>query len=197
VFLSGDVHFAFTIEATFAEANRSLQMAQLTSSALKNTGKENKQYVGRIIEPVGNRLDTILGWKKAPTSRALERLYVELRNAFLSAEYRRYVEARITAVEATLQKRPVTMTDAQAKEFDIVEPADWVETFSYRRNSPLDELPIVGENNVGLVRFSGGLSRLEHTLIVSTEGRVKPIPVAVDLMPLPTAMPTLDTLGRP
>jgi hypothetical protein len=174
VFFSGDVHYAFSIRAELEHQHRGLKVVQLTSSSLKNTGASNRRGAGGILEPVPNRTDRVLGWLRSPPSARVTNLDRALEDApAIEAPGRTFKK---TAILKALNQEPVFLHAADAALLEITEPPDWTESITYLAQQPsANELPIVGDNNLGLVRFEAGWHRLEHHLLVPRKGKAQPL----------------------
>jgi hypothetical protein len=180
VLLSGDVHYAYSISATFASARRTLPITQLTSSSLKNTGTKNK--VLSKVRLLG-RTDRTVGWNRRPRSGRLEKLLGQVSAGSVSRPDIHAVKKEIERIQAELRRVPLVLRPHQRAELEITDEPDWEETITYVQASPLDDL-IVGQNNLGLVRFEDNGLRVQHTLFLREQGRKRPIEASIPTSPL-------------
>jgi hypothetical protein len=166
IFLSGDVHYAYSLHAfvqfkPVTSKSSVLDIIQLTSSALSNTGKKNvtaqKTYPGRIG---AKDTTSYYGWLNFDPNPAAIRFIVqrgrELTNAYL------FSDEELKEFKYTLEKLP---------EFD------WWELRHYKKIQPLRSY-LVGFNNIGLLTM--GLGKITHELWVYKDNKMRSFPVQFD-----------------
>jgi hypothetical protein len=185
VLFSGDVHYAFAIGAMFCYEGRSLPITQLTSSALKNTGWNLKWTVGMALEPIAGLTDSVMVWdKKTPVSEKLNRLVGRIAAGQVPEQDLENVIREISTIQMLISTRPLKLDSQQAKDLEISTAPDWSESITYY-GKPLSRLPIVGENNLGLVVLERNETRLEHVLLIKQEEKpMQRINIAIDIAPL-------------
>ncbi|MEJ2708995.1 MAG: hypothetical protein P8074_15390 [Anaerolineales bacterium] len=176
VFISGDVHYGFTISATFTWQGTSLPVVQLTSSALKNSGLA-LEVIG-LSSLFAGRTDRHFGWESLaedvneaemspfpepatplPAGADGQAETAGGRTVHILPGEQAAMPAKFSAVTGLMEgstavKGRLTWQDART-----FEPA-----WGYR------SLPIVGENNLGLVRFRSGNLLVQRLLIPTDEG---------------------------
>jgi hypothetical protein len=167
IFLSGDVHYGFTIQAEFEHNNRSLHILQLTSSALKNKVKD---WQGTLLAASGwpgiqaatiDRSGSKQVWLRRPTSQKL----TELRSQN-SRGANGSVQKEITAIESLLSKVPVRLTPTIAKDYKIQEKPDWEDSRIYVKTSTLRKYILTPNTNLGLVQLSPDMRQWAHHLLI-------------------------------
>lgn len=174
VFLSGDVHYGFTISASFNWQDTSLPVIQLTSSALKNSGM--------ALEVIGLsslfvcRTDRHFGWERLveDVDEADGGSFSRLPTPFPRGEESQTGMAKGRAVHILPgEKAPMpanfsAVSGISEEEGPVRSRLAWHDARTFEPAWGFRSLPIVGENNLGLVRFrSGGL--LVHRLLIPTE----------------------------
>jgi hypothetical protein len=157
-FLSGDVHYGFTISAAFAllqkERDEYLHMsiAQLTSSALKTTSLVKIAFVSEIM----GRIRQAFPWKQVVRIGWVNGKDPGNRNKLSSKSLR--VRAKPTP---HLDIRPRN----EARELAKVRPPDWIEARSIVRPTGSIFAPLlISENNIGLVTINS--NRIIHNFVV-------------------------------
>jgi hypothetical protein len=174
IFLSGDVHYGFTISASFTWQGISLPVIQLTSSALKNSGMA-LEVIG-ISSLFAGRTDRQFGWEQLvsdvnefddssysmpsmphPGDGDPKSTRKEGRTVHILPGEKAPMPANFSAVSGILEASGPVQGRLEWHDSRTFEPA-----WGFR------SLPIIGENNLGLVRFqSDGL--LVHRLLIPTE----------------------------
>jgi hypothetical protein len=163
IFLSGDVHYGFTISAVFALLNERedlrMSITQLNSSALKTTSLVKIAFVseimGRIRQLFPLKQTVRSGWMDGGTSRLLSK-------------------------SLKVKSKPTLHLQIQPRKGDykslVQSPTDWIEARSIVRTSGSVIPPlIISDNNVGLVTIDRGLNQITHDLLVrkNSKGKVK------------------------
>ena len=178
IFLSGDVHYAFTISALLSLTDgRKLSMTQLTSSALKNTGILNK--LAELIEKhkLDGGIERRFGWNKKPTSRTLGDIYSILSMPFIDPVQKLMLDLEKIKIESKLARLPVVLSSEEKLVMNIIEKHDWIEDRQYERMSgstisTIFGYTIFGDNNMGLIQMSDSSSYISHTLYTIEDGRL-------------------------
>jgi hypothetical protein len=71
VVLSGDVHYSFSVTAKIASAKSTVEVLQLTSSALKNEEPEIRQRLVRSLDHIEKTASLALWWARGDTNIAI------------------------------------------------------------------------------------------------------------------------------
>jgi len=138
IFLSGDVHYSFTMRGSFSWNNRTLHFKQITSSAQKNTGWANKKLMNFFSAWDHRR--SFQGWDQPATSQRFEEIKHNP-----SQHLREFTE-----YPAILKQHPLMLSAKKAQEMQINEPSDWQINSEYlKANHGDDGYRIVGRNNLG------------------------------------------------
>lgn len=163
IFLSGDVHYGFTISAVFAllneRENLRMSITQLNSSALKTTSLVKIAFVseilGRIQQLFPLKQTVRTGWENGGTNRVLSK-------------------------SLKVKTKPTLHLQVQPRKGDykslVQRPADWIEARSIVKTSGSLIPPlIISDNNVGLVTIDREVNRITHKLMVrkNSKGKVK------------------------
>jgi hypothetical protein len=163
IFLSGDVHYGFTISAVFAllQPNENLRMSitQLNSSALKTTSLVKIAFIseilGRIQQLFPLKQTVRTGWVNGGTDRVLSKTLKVKTKPTLHLQ----IQPRKGGYKSLVQRAP-----------------DWVEARSIVKTSGSIIPPlIISDNNVGLVNIDRDANRITHKLLVrkNSKGKVK------------------------
>jgi hypothetical protein len=124
-----------------------------------------------------------VGWNRRPRSGRLEKLLGQVSAGSVSRPDIHAVKKEIERIQAELRRVPLVLRPHQRAELEITDEPDWEETITYVQASPLDDL-IVGQNNLGLVRFEDNGLRVQHTLFLREQGRKRPIEASIPTSPL-------------
>ncbi|MEJ2210584.1 MAG: hypothetical protein P8129_16310 [Anaerolineae bacterium] len=184
VFLAGDVHYGFTITATFTWRGYTLPMLQLTSSALKNTGLALK--VVEVGSGLAGRTDRHFGW---------DQVAEDLGEAESGAARDREEDGdaggpgrSIHVVRGTPAEMPANLPRAAVPEAPGATEGrgtpHWQDARTFEPTWGFGSQPIVGENNLGLVRFRDG-NLLVHRLLIPTEGGTRSSTALAHMKPGP------------
>ncbi len=174
ILLSGDVHYGFTISATFTWRDRTLPVVQLTSSALKNTGLALR--ITELSSAVAGRTDRHFGWDHiAEDLEAVEPQASSVDSSSHAPQAAPRVKGRTIHVVQGVPE-PMPANYAVDAELEEPEPArgkgalDWQDSRTFEPTWGYRSWPIVGENNLGLVRFRDGNLLVHRLLIPTAEG---------------------------
>jgi hypothetical protein len=192
IFLGGDVHYGFTIRASFTWRNTRLPVTQLTSSAQKNTG-----FALEVIELsslFAGRTDHHVGWDSlAEDMAAAESPPASEDPQAPSGRSVHLVRGKSEPMPATL---PAHASLEQAEPTHREGAPDWQDSRTYEPNWGYRSLPIIGENNLGLLRLRSG-DLLVHRLLIPTDqgtrsatAIVGTVPGKLVLKPAPGSEPT-------
>ncbi|HEU4823661.1 MAG TPA: hypothetical protein VFS97_09590 [Nitrososphaeraceae archaeon] len=167
IFLSGDVHYGFTISAAFAllqkkhveeeEEDLCMSISQLNSSALKTTSLVKIAFVSEIMGHIRQlfpwKQEVQVGWINDDESK----------HQLLSKTMR--VKSKPT-LHLHLQQR--TKEDKS----ELQQPPDWIEARSIVKASGSIISPlIISDNNIGLVSIDGDRNRIIHNFLVRKQTR--------------------------
>ena len=148
VVLSGDVHYAMTVEVRFTVGDTSVQLAQLVSSGLKHSGTITKQLLG-LLGRLNRRRHQRIGWAGPPeTPHAGTR----------TGRLRRRLLLRPVNTDAWADggdSGPVFLAPSVARRMGITQPPDYREVRTYLRPDGPWSSPLIGENNLGVVVLDG------------------------------------------
>jgi hypothetical protein len=165
VFLSGDVHFASTIQARVDLEGRTLAVAQLTSSALKNnSGGVTAVALEELLHPLDGARDERWIWFDKPRSSRLDELDLLVVDPEADSQASAALALEKQQILSALSQPVVVLRDDERVAWKIVEPPDGQETRHYVR--PVGDGCIVASNNLGEVRFGVGGNLLRHLLHV-------------------------------
>jgi hypothetical protein len=176
IFLAGDVHYGFTISASFTWQGQSLPIVQLTSSAQKNTGLA-LQYIG-LSSFFAGRTDQHFGW--SALAEDLEQAEEQQDNPQEAAELHKE-QRKETAYGRSVyvvKGKPTIMPANYAAEQELGEKKtlkrkgapDWQDSRTFEPAWGHHNHPITGDNNLGLVRFAPGGIIVHRLLIPTQEG---------------------------
>lgn len=154
IILSGDVHYAMTVDVRFSVDGKTIHLAQLVSSGLKHSGTITKQALS-IVGQLNRSRHERVGWAAARVPNGAHRP--------------RWRLPRPSVKPDSPHDGPVFLSPAQARELGIDQPPDYREVRTYLHPRGPSHSPLIGENNIGSVLFDGRhvthrvLSRGEHT----------------------------------
>jgi hypothetical protein len=161
IFLSGDVHYGFTISAAFvllqklSESDEYLHMSitQLTSSALKTTSLVKIAFVSEIM----GRIRQLCPWKQ------------EVRICWMNSDFN---YNWLSSKSLRVRRKPTLHLDIQPRkkvdELVAQRPPYWIEARSIVRDSSSLLAPLlISDNNIGLVAIDD--KKIIHNFQVRTE----------------------------
>jgi hypothetical protein len=205
VFLAGDVHYGFTISAAFTWQGNTLPVVQLTSSALKNTGLALR--VMELGSGIAGRTDRHLGWGSLAedVEEAEPALAAEGRaDAALGAAIPNVAQARGRSVHVVRGQTTQMPANLPARS-GLLQPSqvpakgqpDWQDTRTFEPTWGYRSEPIIGENNLGLVRFRSG-NLLVHRLLIPTKDGTRSSTAIVATVPGKLVLkPVGDEVAKP
>lgn len=174
IFLSGDVHYGFTISASFTWNGTTLPIVQLTSSALKNSGMALE--IIQLSSLFAGRTDRHFGWEsmledsedtESETSPMSTAHLPEGRGALPGPTNGRMVHI-LPGGEPPMPANFSASSGISKGSGPVYGKLAWHDARTFEPAWGFRSLPIVGENNLGLVRLrSNGL--LVHRLLIPTE----------------------------
>ncbi len=142
VFLSGDLHYGYSMTATYDNGRGRVPAVQLTSSGVKNSMAFNR-YVTRPLAFTLHETDSRVGWRQQPR---FER----------SPARRTWLRWREEKIEGGSFDGPTWLSPQRAAALRPDREPDYVETRSYASVAHIVRSPIVGKNNIGLVTLRDG-----------------------------------------
>ena len=161
IFLSGDVHYGFTVSAAFAllqkkhgkeEEDLCMSITQLNSSALKTTSLVKIAFVSEIM----GRIRQLFPWKQIVREGRIN--VDQNKDQHVSKSMR--VKSKPTLHLYIQQK---TKEDKSV----VQQPPDWIEARSIVKASGSTIPPlIISDNNIGLVAVDRNESRIIHEFLV-------------------------------
>jgi hypothetical protein len=160
IFLSGDVHYGFSIRASFkllqkrnGKENLTTSITQLTSSALKTTSLSKEviinEILGRLSQLFSSRRSLRIGWNDILSkSQKLK----HQKNGLLHAN-----EYGVKPSSEVIKK-----------------PPDWIESRYIVKASGFS-IPslVITDNNIGLVSINKHASKIFHKLLVQKKNKIK------------------------
>lgn len=194
IFLSGDVHYGFTMAGNFAllrgqqqhaqtEVCLSMPVVQLTSSALKSSSLAGKLLVSGFLGLIHRFFfpqQTIrAGWTKlnipefVSNSEISKSIILPKKPRLNNNNLVTNEQLLLPPMQAILNKPPIS-ADRLASLYNISPPPDWVELRTLVYDPDVHASPIVSDNNVGLVNFGTNSLTITHKLFVR-EGKATKI----------------------
>lgn len=163
IFLSGDVHYGFTMRASFkllqkrnGKENITTSITQLTSSALKTTNLSKEviinEVLGRLSQLFSSRRSMRIGWNDIPSKS--QKLKHQKKNGILCAD-----EYRIKPNSDAIERKP----------------PDWIGSRYIVKASGFS-IPslVITDNNIGLITIDKHRSsKIFHKLLVQKKNKIK------------------------
>jgi hypothetical protein len=160
IFLSGDVHYGFTIRASFkllqkrnGKENLTTSITQLTSSALKTTSLSKEviinEILGRLSQLFSSRRSLRIGWNDILSKS--QKLKHQKNGLLYANEYGVKPNSEV-----------------------IKKPPDWIESRYIVKASGFS-IPslVITDNNIGLVSINKHASKIFHKLLVQKKNKIK------------------------
>lgn len=157
MFISGDVHYGMSLDATFTWDDKALPIIQLVSSAQKHSGAASRtalNLLGKIVRKAHERI----GWEQPPKS-------------IRPAGIKRRLALGPGNTDEWSENAPVFLEPRRAQQLGIQAPPDYREQREYVPTSGAGSLKIVGDNNVGLVSVTE--DDVVHQLMCPTGAEVR------------------------
>jgi hypothetical protein len=161
IFLSGDVHYGFTIRASFkllqkrnGKENSATSITQLTSSALKTTSLSKEvlinEVLGRLSQLFSSRRSVRIGWNDILSKP--QKLKHQKNGILYAGEHR--VKPNCNAIKK--------------------KPPDWIESRYIVKASGFS-IPslVITDNNIGLVTINKHTSKIFHKLLIQKKNKIK------------------------
>ena len=184
IFISGDVHYGFTVSVSFSlfdkkNGKEDLRMSiiQLTSSALKTTSFSKElivnEILGRLSQLLSSDMSIRIGWNIG-NSTAAEKVSTTTKklSSFTSKQLNQLKGGIIYRVINRILKQHDL--DAIIKDTS----PDWIENRSILKPSGF-HIPslVVTDNNIGLAKIAfhddGKVKHISHELLVRKENKIK------------------------
>ena len=172
VFLSGDVHYGFTLDAKFTllphddnGQEKRMQAIQLTSSALKSTSFGGRFIIGdildRIYEHVSNKKIVRIGWNvQSGSPKHIDELIQEQNDKIPNEKLSSVV---LHVNEASTSKDGL---DILKKHFEVERSPAWMESRRILKTSGYKHTCVLADNNLGMLIFDKLSRTIKHKLLV-------------------------------
>jgi len=174
VFLSGDVHYSFTMDAKFTllpnddrkEEEKRMQAVQLTSSALKSTSFGGRLLIGdildRIYEFISNKKTVRIGWNvQSGSSKHIDELLQEQNKSNIPNENLSSVVLHLD--ESSTSKNGL---DILKSHFEVERTPAWMESRRILKTSGYKHTCVLADNNLGMLIFDKYSRTIKHELLV-------------------------------
>lgn len=165
IFMSGDVHYGFTISAAFAllqkkhgkEEDLCMSISQLTSSALKTTSLVKIAFVSEIM----GHIRQLFPWKQV------------VRVGWINDDDSKH---QLLSKTMRVRSKPTLHLHMQQRtkedKSEIQQPPDWIEARSIVKTSGSIISPlIISDNNIGLVSIDEDGNRISHKFLVRKQAK--------------------------
>jgi len=200
IFLAGDVHYGFTISASFTWQETTLPVIQMTSSAQKNTGLA-LELIG-LSSLFSGRTDRHFGWQTLAEDLDAQEAQASRSGrpgGWLPPEVAGRSGRSIYVVKGEKVEMPANYPPQQGpmeKEGreDLGQP-DWKDARTFEPTWGYHNEPVVGENNLGLVRFANG-GIIIHRLLIPTEEGTRTATALVNELPGKVVLRPLENPGK-
>jgi hypothetical protein len=184
IFLSGDVHYGFTISATFTflsqdnmgreegterEKYSSLHISQLTSSALKTTSVAKEfilsEVLGRTRQFFSSGHSVRIGWKDMSLKAQKLKEHKSTINSWQSTNNRILNDNVLNKNFGHTIVKPVSSSSGPP-----LKSPDWIESRSILKTSG-SRIPlfVISDNNLGWITVETDKNRISHKLLTPTE----------------------------
>jgi hypothetical protein len=172
VFLSGDVHYGFTLDAKFAllphddnGQEKSMQAIQLTSSALKSASFGGRFLIGdildRIYEYVSNKKIVRIGWNvQSGSPKHIDELIQEQNDKIPNEK----LSSVVLHVDETSTSKDGL--DILKKHFKVEKTPAWMESRRILKTSGYKHTCVLADNNLGMLIFDKLSRTIKHKLLV-------------------------------
>ena len=173
VFLSGDVHYGFTMDAKFTVLSQDgrieekrMQAIQLTSSALKSTSFGGRLIIGdildRIYEFISKKKAVRIGWNvQSGFPKQIDRLLQEQNKSNVPNEKLSSVILQLD--ESSNSKKSL---DILKNHFEIEKTPAWMESRRIIKTSGYKHTSVLADNNLGMVILDNYSKMIKHKLLV-------------------------------
>jgi hypothetical protein len=173
IFLSGDVHYGFTMDAKFTllpqndrKEEKRMQAIQLTSSALKSTSFGGRFLIGdildRIYEFISNKKTVRMGWNvQSGSPKHLNELLQEQNTSTIPNE-------KLSSVVLHLDESSTSKNglDVLEKHFEVERTPAWMESRRILKTSGYKHTCVLADNNLGMLIFDKYSRTIKHELLV-------------------------------
>jgi hypothetical protein len=172
VFLSGDVHYGFTLDAKFTllpdddnGQEKRMQAIQLTSSALKSTSFGGRFLIGdildRVYEYVSNKKIVRIGWNvQSGSPKHIDELIQEQND--------KIPNERLSSVVLHVDETSTSKDglDTLKKHFEVERTPAWMESRRILKTSGYKHTCVLADNNLGMLIFDKYSRAIKHRLLV-------------------------------
>ena len=173
VFLSGDVHYGFTMDVNFTllphddkSEEKQVQAIQLTSSALKSTSFGGRFLIGdildRIYEYMSNKKIVRIGWNvQSGSPKHIDDLRAQQQNDKVPNE-------KLSSVVLHLDENNPSENglDILEKHFEVERTPAWMESRRLLKTSGYKHTCVLADNNLGMIIFDKLSQTIKHKLLV-------------------------------
>jgi PhoD-like phosphatase len=176
VFLSGDVHYGFTMDAKFtllpqddSGGEKRMQAIQLTSSALKSTSFGGRLLIGdildRIYEFLSNKKTVRIGWNvHSGTPKHIDELMQEQnKNPNSKVPNENLSSVVLHLDESSTSKNGL---DILKSHFELERTPAWIESRRILKTSGYKHTCVLADNNLGMLVFDKHSRMIKHELLV-------------------------------
>jgi PhoD-like phosphatase len=190
IFISGDVHYGFTVSASFSlfdknkkygkeqEEEKDLRITQLTSSALKTTSFSKEliinEILGRLSQLLSSDKSMRIGWNVGNSTTAMEMTPITKKSSssFPFKQINQLTGGIIYRILNRILKQKDLDSTIKNRSFD------WIEHRTILKPSGF-HIPslVVTDNNIGLAKIAfnndGGVKHISHELLVRKGNKIK------------------------
>jgi hypothetical protein len=178
IFLSGDVHYGFTMDAKFTllphnddknQEEKRMQAIQLTSSALKSTSFGGRLFIGdildRIYEFLSNKKAIRIGWNiHTGSPKHIDQLLQEQNeNAKSKVPNEKMSSIVLHLDESSTSKNGL---DILKKHFEVEKTPAWMESRRILKTLGYKHICVLADNNLGMLIFDKLSRKIKHELLV-------------------------------
>jgi hypothetical protein len=173
VFLSGDVHYGFTMDVKYTllphddkSEEKRMQAIQLTSSALKSTSFGGRFLIGdildRIYEYMSNKKIVRIGWNvQSGSPKHIDELLAQQQNDKVPNE-------KLSSVVLHIDENSTSKNglDILEKHFEVERTPAWMESRRILKTSGYKHTCVLADNNLGMLIFDKLSRTIKHELLV-------------------------------
>jgi hypothetical protein len=198
IFLSGDVHYGFTISATFTllsqengytrlEKGPSLQISQLNSSALKTTSMMKELILGEVFgrarQFFSSRHFVRVGWNTMPSKS--QKLNLKDNSSGRNNDCQIIIDGIKfdNKIKGSSDSTPAVIKTSYSSSLSLLRPSpppDWIESRSIvAASGPGISSLVISDNNLGWMTIEEDKNKITHRLLVRKEKKATRIYEAV------------------
>lgn len=177
VFLSGDVHYGFTMDVKFTllphddkSEEKRMQAIQLTSSALKSTSFGGRFLIGdildRIYEYMSNKKTVRIGWniESGSSKHINELIQGQNKNPNSKVPNEEVSSVILHLDESSTSKDGL---DVLEKHFEVERTPAWMESRRILKTLGYKHTCVLADNNLGMLIFDKYSRTVKHELLVN------------------------------